>query len=270
MQNIRLILFILICTVISGYAVAQNSEGKLDEVELVNNPIILRCLTNSDLNFIKNSASIDAGFRKCKKELKSIFSEDFGGLDDDELKAIFATVVAANFSEYGKSQATDFKEMARSEYLNCGNLVVLVGYLIGEEDKRIRTIGFEGGAVGNHAQLIYQGKHNILLDPTIGMVALVSFNELLRGFPVHRKNIKLFRIRAKKLESFVRKVVRSVLNGDYRPSDFLYMHETTREHRLNLLNKKNMLKSKDEIFGVDSYFSPGGISIRHRLSREGR
>jgi hypothetical protein len=140
--------------------------------------------------------------------------------------------------------------------LHCGNTIFLVGYLFGSVDtKKIRSVGFDGGAIGNHAQLFYiDGGRSLLLDPTMGLVAQVDFNNLVRGAPVPSNKIRLFKIKdaSEEMRSFKIRVYDAVEQGAYVPSDFMYMHQSLHE-QLN----SGMLTV---------YFSPGAIEARTRLN----
>ncbi|WP_431064137.1 hypothetical protein [Methylotuvimicrobium sp.] len=203
------------------------------------------------IDSIKGSGSVDQAFSACINELQFLMGSEFQQLDENALKAIFSTIVAAQFAEYGNSSAVSYEKIKDSEYLNCGNTILLAGYLYGTDKNSLRSIGFDGGAIGNHAQLLYLGDTQLLLDPTTGLVAQVGFDDLLSGTPVPLNKIRMFTVKAKTIDSFRKKVFLAVIDGKYRPSDFMYMHESISEH----------LKKGSS----DNYFTPGGIYIRNIL-----
>lgn len=98
----------------------------------------------------------------------------------------------------------------------------------------------------------YLGNINILLDPTVGMVALVSFDDLLQGRSVPSDKIRMVSVKARKIDQFREKVYFSVKNGMFLPSDFMYIHSSINEH----LKYGNL----------NNYFSPGGIYLRNKLN----
>lgn len=56
----------------------------------------------------------------------------------------------------------------------------------------------DGGAVGNHAQIMYKsGNNRLLLDPTTGVVAAITFNKLMSGQPVPEEQVRVFGSRPK-------------------------------------------------------------------------
>jgi hypothetical protein len=85
--------------------------------------------------------------------------------------------------------------------------------------------GFEGGVLGNHAQLFYShGDVHLLLDPTIALVALADFDSLLSGRPVAGRFIRHFYARDD-LKGLLVSAIHVLLNGKYRPSDLLYFFD---------------------------------------------
>lgn len=227
-------------------AAVRADDSQLEEIRL-------QCLTDQTISSIKKTGLIEAAQNECLKELKQRFGSEFNEVSEEGWRAIFATAVAANFAEYGGSSASTYEQIAKSTFLNCGQTVLLTGYLFGPKNTSLRSIGFDGGAVGNHAQNYYVGKVNMLLDPTTGLVALTSFDDLLRGIPVPSAKIRMLTIKAQTIGSFRKKVFTAVKTGAYRPSDFMYMHTSLDEH-----------KSKGS---SENYFSPGGIYVREVLSK---
>ncbi|AZW42783.1 hypothetical protein CWR61_04265 [Bordetella bronchiseptica] len=217
--------------------------------------IVLQCLDEQAMGTVRRTGSVDSILPACQPELTEVLGEDFGVVDEPTLRAVLATVAAANFAEYGSSSAVAYDAIEKSQYLNCGNLVFLMGYLYGGlKEKGIRPIGMDGGAVGNHAQIMYKsGNNRLLLDPTTGVVAATTFNKLMSGQPVPEEQVRVFRVKARTIEPFRDKVYRAVVDGGYLPSDLMYMHESLWE-----------MKTK----GSSSvYFTPGGITVRKKLSK---
>jgi len=213
--------------------------------------VSLTCLGHGAIEAVRKSGSVDALVPACEHELRTVLGDDFGKIDQESLRVVLATVVAANFADYGPNSAITFEDIKQSKYLNCGNTTFLVGYLFGTlNSKRIMSVGFDGGVVGNHAQLIYSGKHDtILLDPTTGLIAQTDFNDLLRGNPVRTNKIRSFSIKDKSINTFRQRVYLAVRDGEYDPSDFMFMHESLREQFDHGM--------------LSRYFSPGAIKARN-------
>lgn len=222
--------------------------------------IDLDCLADQDIEQIRATRSLNLAFPKCREELLADLGEAFAGYDDDALKAILATIASARFALYGPSNALSYEEIAASAYLNCGNTILLAGFLFDQGDTRVRPIGFDGGAVGNHAQLLFfqnddpDDENDLLLDPTFGIVAITSLNSLLSGREVPDSRIRRFAIKDKSIKQVQGTVFASVAEGRYKPSDFMYLHESVGA----------MYKFAD----LSHYFTPGGIYLRNLLSRQ--
>lgn len=226
--------------------------------ENADSDIDLKCLADQDIEEIRVTRSLNRVFARCRDEMLASLGEAFAEYDDDALKAILATVASARFALYGPSNAISYEQIAASPYLNCGNTILLTGFLLGQDHKRVRPIGFDGGAVGNHAQLLFlrnddpDEENDLLLDPTYGVVAITSINALLRGGAVPGDRIKRFVIKDKSIEEGRDRVFAAISQGRYRPSDFLYLHESVAA----------MYK-----FDLNHYATPAGIYLRNLLSQ---
>jgi hypothetical protein len=157
--------------------------------------VALECLTQASIAQVRAQGSVDVIMPACSQQLRQALGEDFGTIDDDLVRVVLATVAAGNFADYGASSAIKYEDIARADHLNCGNTIFLVGYLFGSVDtEKIRPVGFDGGVVSNHAQLLYiDGGRSLLLDPTIGLVAHVDFDDLMRGWRVPSTKIRCIR-----------------------------------------------------------------------------
>jgi hypothetical protein len=219
--------------------------------------IALECLDQASIEEVRARGSVDVIMPACSQQLRQALGRDFGAIDDELVRVVLATIASANFADYGASSAITYEDIARADRLNCGNTIFLAGYLSGTVDsEKIKAVGFDGGVIGNHAQLFYiDHDRSLLLDPTIGMVAQIEFNDLMRGIPVLPSKIRLFKIKdtTEEIRNFRIRVYEAVEQGGYVPSDFMYMHKTLRDQL------KNGMLSR--------YFSPGGIEARTRLGR---
>lgn len=212
----------------------------------------LECLRSGLIDELRRTRAIETAILLCEGEVRRATQANFGKLSTNAIRAFVATIVAGNFAEYGASDGRSFEEIAGERLLSCAQLAFLVGYLYGENDPSLRSIGFDGGAIGNHAQLILLDEARaFLLDPTAGVIAETDFDSLLSGTPISAKKIVLFGIKAASIDAFREKVLSALLNGSYRPSDFMYMHENLFEHRTK--------------GGSAYYFTPGGIYVRKQL-----
>lgn len=217
-------------------------------------PQTFPCLSEMTLIDIRRTQSINEGFDACKLELREALGERFRGLSKKDLRAVYAMLAAHHIAPYGPSSESRFPQMLDEPTLNCGNQTLLTGYLFGPDDKDMRIMGFEGGAVGNHAQIYYQrGEVRLLLDPTIGMVArATSFDDMLSGKAISREDIRWFPREEAGEVKFSVLVIDAVLEGKYRPSDLLYYFESTRQMSV----------------AKPGYYSRGGARMRARLAKQ--
>ena len=145
----------------------------------------------------------------------------------------FAAVLAQGMAPYGSSRSVRLEDLLRDKAMDCDNYAILTGFLAREFGvATLSFAGFDGGAVGNHAQLFYAQPHEeLLLDPTIGMVARVDFNHLLQGKPVAAADLKVFRQHDDPaIDAFARTVSGAVRDGKYLPSDLLYYFHSLHDY----------------------------------------
>lgn len=253
---------VLICAFAAGaffapaqlnLAHAESSAEVANLLEVSSAQESLNCLSDELIETVRNEGSLNRALAECRQELQASIEAAFGATNEDTLRAVLATIVAANFAEYGSSTAIEYSAIASEAFLNCGNTVILVGHLFGLHDERLRTVGFDGGSIGNHAQLLYSDPAgDFLLDPTVGIIAKIGFDDLLRGVRIPRSAIKIYPIKARTIETFRLTVLEALTHGSYRPSDFMYMHETVAEH----ISKGSL----------ENYFTPAGIYLRRAKS----
>lgn len=217
------------------------------------------CLTDESLSSLRqNAAELQNLFLSCKREFKGSLGETFSHLSDNDLYVAFASVVTHRMAPYGKSAALLLDRLLSEPVLDCDNYAALAGHFAQDRlggNARFRIVGFDGGAIGNHAQIFYEnGPTRLLLDPTIGLVALIDFNHVMRGIPVTPERIvDTYKWADTRIGAFRSKVVTALLDGRYRPSDLLYFFEDM-SHFLEFSNNQ-----RDRPF-----VTPGGVSLRMR------
>ena len=83
----------------------------------------------------------------------------------------------------------------------------------------------DGGVLGNHAQVFYRySGREVLLDPTVGVVARVSYADAFAGRPLDPSAIADFYHHADPaIASFKRRVVDALATGRYRPAERIYV-----------------------------------------------
>ncbi len=117
------------------------------------------------------------------------------------------------------------------------------------KDTKLYFVGWHGGAVGNHAQIFTYNPRNdfsMLIDPTIGLIAITDYNHVASGKKVSVNNIFSFLSR-NELVDFSRKIEKALLNGQYKPSDFLYCFDDIDTFRIPLWPTFGAILQKNEL-----------------------
>jgi hypothetical protein len=187
----------------------------------------LGCLSTKQITKVKTQPSfIKEAYTICLGEMSEKLTRM--NLTDRQLRLVFVSVVAQAIAPYGKSDAVTLQQLLGEKTLNCASYALLTGHLakiiLDDNSALVYFVGFDGGSVGNHAQLfIKDDQQSLLLDPTIGLVAKIGFDELLSGKSVAVNNLHVFRQHYdRNMDVFIEKVLDAVLHGKYRPSDLLY------------------------------------------------
>ncbi|KRE08163.1 hypothetical protein ASE61_00665 [Bosea sp. Root670] len=167
--------------------------------------------------------------------VRSIFIADLPAalqtLPEDQLKLAFATILAFDLKPYGNGGGLDLASNLAAADLNCDNYCILAIELYrllsptpGAEPK---LIGWNGGAVGNHAQIFMtaSGVH-LMADPTIGLLVKgQTLDGLTRGYPPssgHTKSFFAFNSGRTNVATLNSNVQTAVALGTYYTSHLLY------------------------------------------------
>ncbi len=176
--------------------------------------------------------AIPALYESCASEV----DQKLGPLDltAEEERIAFLSVLAHSLAPYGASRSLKLEDLLADTSMDCDNYAILTGYfndLFAGRTSKLKFAGFDGGAVGNHAQLFVNTEKGLLLDPTIGLVARIGFDDLLQGKPLNRSQIVIFRQHEQPdLDFFVNKVYDAILLGKYKPRDILYYFDSIQEY----------------------------------------
>lgn len=156
-----------------------------------------------------------------KRDVGSVFASKH----DDLLAAAFCAIVAFDLKPYGACTELELRALLDAPALDCDNYCLLAWHLFRQAKPtsvvRHTLVGWHGGAVGNHAQLIAEipGTSAWLLDPTVGlMVAGATFDALCRGVPL----TYLAQPAGTRDLAYSRTIESAVSIGAYKPSDLLY------------------------------------------------
>jgi hypothetical protein len=222
---IGVLLFLTSCD--GGGTTYQIPESPIDQPDDSSAVAIqpLSCLATELLNQIREDVTnILPSYEKCRDEVVTMtYNLQFS---EDHLKGIFAMAVAHALAPYGNSTAMTLEDLLEEDQLDCDNYALLTGYLIGELDlpeDSYYIVGFDHGAVGNHAQsfLVIGGKE-ILLDDTIGLVADIDVASLLAGQKVPTdKMVLMYAYDDPYILLFAQRVMDALENGEYEPSDVI-------------------------------------------------
>lgn len=160
-------------------------------------------------------------------------------LTGNELKAVVATFISHTLFSYGSSKAASLEDLLTEDGLDCDNYTFLTGHiyqiLTGDDyTEDFIFTGFEGGAIGNHAQIIVASQESsILLDPTTGLVAKTNYTDLIAGVPIPDKQINSLysywgiEKEYPQMDNYFWRVKSALMNGLYRAEDHLYfIHRT--------------------------------------------
>ena len=144
--------------------------------------------------------------------------------------AAFCSVMAYDLAPYGSSKAgANLSELLSAKLLSCGQYVQLTLFLIkefGALNATFHAVGWDDGAVGNHAQLfISTGQDSALLDPTIGLIVRgATLNGVATGAK-YGSMTSFFdddRVGGSDISNFNETVQTAVANGLYKIRDGIY------------------------------------------------
>ncbi|MGC5324926.1 stalk domain-containing protein [Brevibacillus sp. SYSU BS000544] len=213
-------------------SVFENNSSVNQEVRR----ITLSTLTQNIISEIKKEPGfIVKAFELSKTELRTALGTEFKEIDDRQLFHVFSTLVSYELAPYGFSDATKLDKILKEPVLDCDNYALAALQLakfdpFTSKNIPFNFVGWYGGAVGDHAQLITVDKTtgiSLLLDPTIGLIAKASYNEILSGKPIKIKDIVISASRPepKELGGFTKRVADALIEGKYKPTDIYYFFE---------------------------------------------
>jgi len=188
----------------------------------------LSCMTPELVRQIKTDLpNIADAYNECRAEI--IERTKNMELDDLGHRVVFATIATNASAPFGSFSAYKLPDLLTAPSLTSDNYLLLLGnYLdalhVTPRRGQMRMLGFDGGAAGNYAQgMISLAGTSLLLDPTVGMVVKIGFDDLLSG---HRAAARDFVIAYMHddpgITAVMKRISNSVYNGLYKPSDLLY------------------------------------------------
>jgi hypothetical protein len=187
----------------------------------------IACLTPERVEEIRADVTrINDIFLACDADLDAATS----GLELTiaQRQATFAMIVSHAMAPYGHSGATSLADLLADDVLDCDNYGRLTGYLmiaLGLPMDTWLMAGFDGGAVGNHAQvLVTLDGRTLLLDPTIGLVVDISYDELVSGTPIGIERMTwTYLWNDPEIITYSERVIVAIRDGLYRAVDQYYL-----------------------------------------------
>lgn len=197
-----------------------------------------------------NLPSIDTGLANALRSGLGILPNVFRDSDDGVIRRlpaswsnltrtdrcwVFASSVAHNLKPYGPGTTADLAAMLNADTLDCSNYGILThliasACLPGTVLPSPTYVGWDGGAAGNHQMLFVgdagqSGIEQLMLDPTLGLVARASFNQIASGRPVPSHNLLAVNATPQLAPSRLQ-MIAALRRGSFRPADMLYYFET--------------------------------------------
>jgi hypothetical protein len=180
-----------------------------------------------------NPDVIRAHWQATKAQFKSDLAPAFATQCDAHLALAMCSVVAFEYRPYGGSLARTLINLLNAPQLDCDNYVSLAWELFNiiyphPGQTKVAAVGWDGGAVGNHAQLQARtpGSPDIYLDPTIGLcVHGFNFVPLCAGIAVQPQWMTSFWSYSPKpnIAAFEPTVRNAFLNASYQTQHLLYL-----------------------------------------------
>lgn len=186
-----------------------------------------------------NPSNIVALYNAERSRFISNLPASFAGEAEEHRQLAFCSLFAYDHTPYGSGGglcSDPLIDLLNRSSMDCDNYVAvtwrLFNLLVPNHATRVCAVGWDGGAVGNHAQLVAHktpdavGNNGgfLLVDPTIGLYACAyNFDWLVKGKPFSSTYVKSFYSEKNDgIAGFNSTVLSAVLNGQYKPSDIMY------------------------------------------------
>lgn len=195
-------------------------------------------LTPAELaGIIANPATVETAYVNNWKR----FARDLAGVDQNMrlgaaiLPVAFAAIVAFDLKPYGpEPNKFDLPALLAAPSLACDDYVRLAWSLtrlmpqVSWAPVKIAALGWQGGAVGNHCQMmVSDGSNTLLLDPTVGIVVRTTYDDLLRTPLPLGWIARFWKFNStRSIGYFEAEVYGALMLNQYRPSDALYFADS--------------------------------------------
>jgi hypothetical protein len=155
---------------------------------------------------------------------------------EDHIQLGFCSIVSFNLKPYGQSNEVELPALLAAPALDCDNYAILTWRLFlilcPSPQTEVAAVGWNGGAIGNHAQIIAtrlpeangSNRGALIADPTVGVLQCgFSYDWLASGKPMAATSRKDFYDRQGSATDWLHDAVVIALDeGLYKPSDALY------------------------------------------------
>jgi hypothetical protein len=182
---------------------------------------------------INDPAYISTAWMTAENNFRRDIGPVFSGRPADLVAAAFCSIVAYDLKPYGQSNAVQLRDLLDSPAIDCDNYCFLTWHLFRllrpTTAVEMAMVGWDKGAVGNHAQILATiGDTSAwLLDPTIGLiVAGATFDRICRGEPL----TYMTQPAGTRDLAYSRKIQTAVSTGLYRPSDLMYYFKPVQKY----------------------------------------
>lgn len=180
---------------------------------------------------IASPESISTIYESAKAQFKSDLGAGFAAEHEDMFKLGLCAIMAYDMKPYGACTVLTLPELLDAPALDCDNYCALTWLLFKQmrprSSAKIRAIGWNGGAVGNHAQLFASvpGSGGWIVDPTVGVVVCgnYDYNWVAQGKPINSLYMaQPAGVQRDPIPGYTQKIKDALLNGSYRPKDLMY------------------------------------------------
>ncbi len=196
-----------------------------------------RCLSRAQVNRVRNHLDYAPRlYRACEGWVQKVMRRARLRPDRNTTRGVLAMALAHRFASYGTDSGSTYEALAFQPHLECSGYMMLTDFIykaMGGDMSRDVLQGWDGGAVGNHAQLWVGG---VLLDPTVGVAAEIKLSSIRQGHPTDRLlDLHHFRVPTGQEPppptDFTDIVWGAIRDGLYRPEDELYTVRSVDELR---------------------------------------
>lgn len=201
-------------------------------------------LSQTELDAIASDPStISAYYIAYRTDFIGRLGSGLSGVSEEGRKLCFASIVAHDLKPYGQSTSTQLTDLLNDNSLDCDNYIYLTWWLFKEmvasPALTVNMVGWNDGAVGNHAQIFAHGAGSwpFLVDPTVAMIAQTTWRRVMTKDTVTMFADFYWRT---ELTTFKNTVVSALQNGLYWPEDLMYFAKSPEQYINDLRGHRDL------------------------------